>query len=160
MAAPVTQSLKVLILGLHARVLTLYQQCVVTGDGAVGKVTSSLSRPKVEEQPDNLPDVPSHLIHYKCLSRRIHSYCVSPSNGNHGPVANGHRFDNYSATVNVDGNPISLSLWDTAGQEDYDRLRPLSYPQTDVFIICFSIVSPPSFENVKAKVLVRIWQVS
>ena len=51
----------------------------------------------------------------------------------------------------VDGRPISLGLWDTAGQEDYDRLRPLSYPQTDVFLICFSIVSPPSFDNVKAK---------
>ena len=51
----------------------------------------------------------------------------------------------------VDGKPISLGLWDTAGQEDYDRLRPLSYPQTDVFLICFSIVSPPSFDNVKGK---------
>ena len=51
----------------------------------------------------------------------------------------------------VDGKPISLGLWDTAGQEDYDRLRPLSYPQTDVFLICFSIVSPPSFDNVKSK---------
>ena len=29
--------------------------------------------------------------------------------------------------------------WDTAGQETYDRLRPLSYPQTDVILICFSI---------------------
>lgn len=42
-------------------------------------------------------------------------------------------------------------LFDTAGQEDYDRLRPLSYPQTDVFLVCFSVVSPSSFENVKEK---------
>lgn len=52
----------------------------------------------------------------------------------------------------VDGKTISLGLWDTAGQEDYDRLRPLSYPQTDVFLICFSLVSPPSYENVRTKV--------
>lgn len=41
-----------------------------------------------------------------------------------------------------------------AGQEDYDRLRPLSYPQTDVFLVCFSVITPASFENVKEKVRV------
>ena len=61
-------------------------------------------------------------------------------------------FENYVTIVQFDGKSVELALWDTAGQEDYDRLRPLSYPQTDVFLICFSIVSPPSFDNVKAKV--------
>lgn len=44
-----------------------------------------------------------------------------------------------------------MGLFDTAGQEDYDRLRPLSYPQTDVFLVCFSVTSPASFENVREK---------
>jgi len=52
----------------------------------------------------------------------------------------------------IGGEPYTLGLFDTAGQEDYDRLRPLSYPQTDVFLVCFGVVSPSSFENVKEKV--------
>eukprot|EP01027_Heterolobosea_sp_BB2_P007810 GEZU01011593.1.p1 GENE.GEZU01011593.1~~GEZU01011593.1.p1 ORF type:complete len:198 (-),score=77.33 GEZU01011593.1:273-866(-) len=60
-------------------------------------------------------------------------------------------FDNYSANVMVDGRTINLGLWDTAGQEDYDRLRPLSYPGTNVFLVCFSVVNPASYENVKQK---------
>ncbi|GFZ42357.1 GTP-binding protein RHO1 [Saitozyma sp. JCM 24511] len=51
----------------------------------------------------------------------------------------------------IGDDPYTLGLFDTAGQEDYDRLRPLSYPQTDVFLVCFSVVSPASFENVKEK---------
>ena len=60
-------------------------------------------------------------------------------------------FDNYSATIMIDGEPIKLGLWDTAGQAEYDRLRPLSYPQTEIFLCCFSVVSPDSFHNVKSK---------
>ncbi|VEL31064.1 unnamed protein product [Protopolystoma xenopodis] len=60
-------------------------------------------------------------------------------------------FDNYAVTVMIGGDPFTLGLFDTAGQEDYDRLRPLSYPQTDVFLICFSVINPSSLDNVKEK---------
>ncbi|XP_037692501.1 rho-related GTP-binding protein RhoG-like [Choloepus didactylus] len=60
-------------------------------------------------------------------------------------------FDSYSAQSAVDGRTVNLNLWDMAGQEEYDRLRTLSYPQTNVFVICFSIPSPPSYENVRHK---------
>ncbi|KAJ8930423.1 hypothetical protein NQ314_016749 [Rhamnusium bicolor] len=60
-------------------------------------------------------------------------------------------YDTYSKEIQVDGQTIELALWDTAGEEDYDRLRPLSYPRTDVIIMCFSIDYPDSLKNVKEK---------
>ena len=53
-------------------------------------------------------------------------------------------FDYPGANVMVDDTPVNIGLWDTSGREDYDRLRPLSYPQTDVFLICFSVVNRKS----------------
>mmetsp|Transcript_15148 Transcript_15148/g.18730 ORF Transcript_15148/g.18730 Transcript_15148/m.18730 type:complete len:194 (-) Transcript_15148:2290-2871(-) len=65
-------------------------------------------------------------------------------------------FDNYHANIMVDQKAVNLGLWDTAGQEDFDRLRPLSYPGTDVFLLCFSITSRTSFENITQKWLPEI----
>ncbi|KAK4538537.1 hypothetical protein CDCA_CDCA18G4562 [Cyanidium caldarium] len=60
-------------------------------------------------------------------------------------------FENYSAVVLCDGHEVPIELWDTAGQEDYKRLRALSYWKAHVFILAFSLVSPASFENVAVK---------
>lgn len=53
--------------------------------------------------------------------------------------------------MKIDNKEIELALWDTAGQEDYDRLRPLSYPDADVVLICFSIDKPETLESVAEK---------
>ncbi|XP_056135134.1 ras homolog family member Ua isoform X2 [Lampris incognitus] len=60
-------------------------------------------------------------------------------------------FDNFSAMVSVDGQPVKLQLCDTAGQDEFDKLRPLCYTNADVFLLCFSVVSPTSFQNVPEK---------
>ncbi|XP_023233469.1 ras-related protein ced-10-like [Centruroides sculpturatus] len=57
-------------------------------------------------------------------------------------------FDNYSCTMSCDDVTVSLTLWDTAGQEAYERLRPLSYSGTDVFLLCFSVDNINSYENI------------
>ncbi|KAF9812993.1 hypothetical protein IEO21_05826 [Rhodonia placenta] len=60
-------------------------------------------------------------------------------------------FENYVTLVQFDGKLVELALWDTAGQEEYDRLRPLSYPESDVILIVFSIDFPNSLANVQDK---------
>lgn len=63
-------------------------------------------------------------------------------------------FENYitQTTHRASGKTVELALWDTAGQEEYDRLRPLSYPETDLLFVCFAIDCPASLENVVDKV--------
>jgi len=75
------------------------------------------------------------------------SYTTNSFPGEYVPTV----FDNYTANAIVDGQPINLGLWDTAGSDEYNTLRPLSYPGTDVFIICMSLASPASYESVKTK---------
>jgi len=60
-------------------------------------------------------------------------------------------FDNYTANALVDGQPVNLGLWDTAGSAEYDTLRPLSYPGTDVFLVCFGIDDRDNYNDVKRK---------
>lgn len=60
-------------------------------------------------------------------------------------------FDNYAVTVEARGKQVTLNLLDTAGQEDYDRLRPLSYANANIFLVCFSLANRDSFDNVRDK---------
>jgi len=60
-------------------------------------------------------------------------------------------FENYTAQMDHHDKKVLLHLWDTAGQEDYDRLRPLSYPGSDIVLLCFSLVTEASFDSVKDK---------
>lgn len=64
-------------------------------------------------------------------------------------------FDNYAADVDLDGQTFTVGFFDTAGQEVYDRLRPLSYPGADAIVISFAIDSPASLEDVQEKVVLR-----
>ena len=105
-------------------------KCVVVGDGGVGKTCLLIWYSTNEFPSDFVP--------------RIFD----------GPVL-GFR----TPGVVIGGKPCTPELWDTAGQEEYDRLRPLSYPQTDVFLVCFSVVSPSSFKNVKEKWIPEMIQV-
>lgn len=60
-------------------------------------------------------------------------------------------FENYVTNRQFDGKIIEIALWDTAGQEEYDRLRPLSYPESHVILIVFSVDFPVSLANVQDK---------
>jgi small GTP-binding protein len=58
----------------------------------------------------------------------------------------------YTTTVRHNGRQMQLTMWDTSGQDEGDRNRAAAYQNTDVFLVCFSIISPFSFENIRTKV--------
>ncbi|EEQ47303.1 protein RHO2 [Candida albicans WO-1] len=62
-------------------------------------------------------------------------------------------FENYVTDCRIDGKPVQLALWDTAGQEEYERLRPLSYNNSHVILIAFSLDTPDSLDNARSKVV-------
>ncbi|CAN1229661.1 Rac-like GTP-binding protein 7 [Linum grandiflorum] len=104
-------------------------KCVTVGDGAVGKTCMLISYTS-----NTFPTVNPMFL------PRFHPLDYVPT-----------VFDNFSANVVVDGSTVNLGLWDTAGQEDYNRLRPLSYRGADVFLLAFSLISRASYENIHKK---------
>ncbi|KAK8202688.1 belong to Rho subfamily [Phyllosticta capitalensis] len=107
------------------------RKLVIVGDGACGKTCLLIVFSK-----GTFPEVSSIPYAFALRSAAVYVPTV---------------FENYVADVEVDGKHVELALWDTAGQEDYDRLRPLSYPDSHVILICFAVDSPDSLDNVQEK---------
>lgn len=60
-------------------------------------------------------------------------------------------FETYETVVEVNKSPVKFELWDTAGTEELDVLRPLSYNNTDVFLVIYSVVDRASFAHIEEK---------
>ena len=65
-------------------------------------------------------------------------------------------FENSHTEINIDNKIIDLQIWDTAGQDDYERIRPIAYHETDVILLCFSVDNPGSLQNIKDKWLPEV----
>ncbi|KAL1934519.1 hypothetical protein VTP01DRAFT_6701 [Rhizomucor pusillus] len=65
-------------------------------------------------------------------------------------------FENYVQEVTIDGQPVELSLWDTAGQEEFDRIRWMSYVDAHAVLICYSVDSRDSLENIPNRWLLEV----
>jgi Ras-related C3 botulinum toxin substrate 1 len=75
------------------------------------------------------------------------SYTTNSFPGEYTPTS----YDNMSCNIMVYDKGVQLGLWDTVDQEDYDVICRIPYPQADVILLCFSIASPPSLENIHSK---------
>ena len=65
-------------------------------------------------------------------------------------------FENHVSETTIDNKRYELALWDTVGQEEYDRLRPLSYCETDSVIICFGVDMRDSLLNIQSKWITEV----
>lgn len=106
-------------------------KCVAVGDAAVGK-TCLLITYTTDKFPAEYVPTGSFLYFYQTY------FCTLV-------------FDNYETKLEINGELFTFQLWDTAGAEHYDVLRPLSYGDTDVFLVVYSVIDRPSFENVESK---------
>lgn len=86
----------------------------------------------------------------------VYSYAENKFPSDYVPTV----FDTFTVTVHVDGRPRTLELLDTAGQEDYERLRALTYHETDVFLLCYSVVARASLENIERRWAPEVRRVS
>ena len=88
------------------------------------------------------------LLGDECTKKSSFALCWTTNNtpGEYIPSC----FDNYEASLQVGDQELLINLWDTAGQRDYAKLRPLSYPGTDVVLMFFSYDSVESLENVSS----------
>ena len=78
----------------------------------------------------------------------LFTYCCGEFPSEYVPYV----FDNSSMQVKVDELTYILTFWDTGlPGEYYHVLRPLSYPGTDIFLVCFSVCDPHSFKTVQEK---------
>ncbi len=98
-------------------------------------------------------DMSSHRLQQGRVPRGEHVQLEPQSTHSKSQVYVPTAFDNHVANIEVDGKTVELALWDTSGQDEFsDRLRPLAYPDSHVFLICFAIDAPDSLENVQEKV--------
>ncbi|KAF7319019.1 Translocation protein [Mycena chlorophos] len=106
---------------------------VLVGDSRVGKVRTE------RYIAANESNFSQSIMHYVFIYKQL------------PPDPRPVTFDSYAPTIMVKDKPYTLAFFDTLASEEYDRLRPLSYPQTDVFIVCFSVDSHESLTHVREK---------
>lgn len=119
--------------------------CIVSSSSAALAVsTKNLSSDDTKSKPLKITAVGDGMVGKTCMLI-TYSYHEFPTE--YIPTV----FDNFPDVITVDSTSYDVTLWDTAGQEDYERLRPLSYPNTDCFLLCYSISSKSSFDNIVSK---------